>query len=267
MSVTFKGLVFSVVRDDFDSDPQQGNVRVIEWHGSKAAIYGQFASIRNASSGSQPKCSISQVGSTPYYSLIAVYPDLQDLEPEEPDEQAVDRWTIHTETLQTDGFSLPEAVSEASAFDTGFYDKTYRKLLEDGDLSEPGLVFLRNAANGYVTAIDLFLEMRRGATHFDDEYVVLRRTRTLGNGQASKINLKAIRLIYDSGALGLPSNVGFTLPDAPDVAEWPENAYWGWRLRTQQCEFNGNRVEQSYEWVFAAWSTTYYARATGSFPF
>lgn len=263
----FTGSIFSKVRDEFTSDPQSGNVRTIEWQGSRDAIYGHFSSLRNSTEGAQARCSITQVGNTPYFSLIATFPDLQDLEPEDPEEQAIDQWTISTEVLQTDAFSLPAAVEEALIWDSANppAPKTYRKLIEDQATDETGYASLVGPA--YPFAQSLKLEIGRGATHFDDEYVVLRRTRTLGNGQASKINIKAVRKIYDGNKLGVPSNVGFALPSPPPTAEWPEDAYWGWRLRTQQSSYNGNRVEQSYEWVFAAWSLNYYTRTDEAFPF
>lgn len=268
----FKGLTFTKTRDEFTSDPQLGNGRLIEWQGDRQSVYGQFSALRNSVDGAQARCSVRQVGDTPYYSLTAVFPDLQDLEPQNPEEQVVDRWTIHTEVLQTDGFSMPGVAEEAGFFETDPSRKgTYRKTLEDGDLSDPGYNILKNSAAGgqpvYPVARDLIVELRRGATHFDDEYVVLRRVRTVSNGSALKINLKAVRLIYDSNKLGVPSNVAFAMPTLPPVSEWPINAYWGWRLRTQSADFVGNRIEQTYEWVLAAWSTFYYARTDAAFPF
>lgn len=94
MSAIFKGTTLSLVRDELVSDPQYGKGRELEWHGDKAAIFGQF----NIVNTQNCRARIAHEG--PLYKLTATFQNLQDQEGEE--ETPVDRWTIRTEGLERD---------------------------------------------------------------------------------------------------------------------------------------------------------------------
>lgn len=249
MPALFKGQQLAIVRDEAVIDPQNGKGREIEWNGEKNAIYGVAAGL-----GTSARVRITQNG--PLHVLVATFQNLQDGAPE----VATDRWTVRTEVLEKDGFLHPAVNADMEAYNAQVGLIEYRKELE-GAVSE-GRALISGVAARPI-AVQMVRELSRGATHFEDEYIVLRRVRTISAAYTTKMTLFGSRLIYASGQLPVPGNVLFSLPSFPAN---PPQAQWGWRLRTQESEFVGNKVEQQYEFVLAAWSTLYYSTAGGNFP-
>ena len=245
MAAIFKGAKLSIVRDEMAIDPQNGRARVVVWQGAKDDIYGMLAELRLGTA--PPRLQTGQEG--PLHTLTATFATLNDGATETP----TDKWTINTEVLEKAGFFHPtvNAAMEASA-NPADWRMAVEDAVKDGTLvSFPGV-------QG-----QMFLELRRGATHFEDEYLVLRRTRSVSTSYTTQMSLTASRLIYSSSQLPVPTSVLFTLPNLPAN---PAQSQWGWRLRTQSSEVVGTKVEQAHEWVLAAWSTLYYSVSGSAFP-
>lgn len=247
MSTIFKGTKqVQLVREEFVFDPQNGLVLEREFRGPTTAVNGLV--------GGMPSTLTFRTNQEgPVGSLIVRYPNGDNLVAETP----VDRWEIDTEVLDRDGFYHPTIQAEMEAYTI---PASYRKQIEDAvenGTTSPAVAATNPGAN------KIFLELRRGASHFETEFLVLRRQRTISPSYTGRLTLNATSLIYSALQLPVPALVGWTLPTLPSN---PPQSQWGYRLRTQKTAFVGNRVEQVHEWVLAAWSTLYYTVATSNFP-
>ena len=238
-------------RTEVVRDPVTGLQAEQEYIGLKAAI--------SALEGQQPPTSTTRIveETSPVSSLVVRHANGGVIEPEE----GVDRWEIDTEPLDQDGFNHPTVQAEMLAYSI---PADYRKQIEDAvenGRSSPAVA----ATNPGAAAI--FVELLRGATHFETEFIVLRRIRAISTAYTPKIILNANRYIYSLAQLPVTNILAWTLPGATgnDLPPNPEQAQWGYRLRTQRTVITGIRAEVIHEWVLAAWSTLYYTVSTVNF--
>ena len=118
---------------------------------------------------------------------------------------------------------------------------------------------------GYPLFKNVVRHLRSGVTGYQIDFVTLRRFRQIDLTYAyagGKMSLSDGQIVYSTAQLNLPSNVTFTLPSTP--SDPSADFSWGWRLRGQRVELQGNYAEQVVELVFAPWSTLAYTNATGN---
>ena len=259
----------SKVRDEYNTDPQQGPSRITEWHGLYDALLAYLGTLGQVRSRLAPLTG-------PLWSLIVytygggAVPDQDPL-----DETPTDRWTTNTNILERELWMHPIVYNAAITYDSANPNKFKRQLevfaADENPSSSPEPYGDTSAlpppyASNTVASVaqEVVKELGRGVTHYEDEYLVLRRTRSISTSYPVAMPLYSVRYIYQTAQIGMPANVAFSLPIFPPN---PPQSLWGWRLRTQQSEFVGpTRVEQVFEWVLAAWSTLLYIPATANFP-
>lgn len=171
----------------------------------------------------------------------------------------VDRYKFSKESIDREIWTLEAVQSEANNYgDIQDYKKIIEDALEDGD--ETAMTLSLPPAN-YPAAWKTLTELARGATHYEDEYIVLARERVVGIKYTPKLDLKNTSYIYTTAQLisvfGIPNFSNVFLPDAPSYI--PPQTQWGWRSRNEQINFlEGQKAEISQDWVYAAWSTNLY---------
>lgn len=178
----------------------------------------------------------------------------------------IDRWTVSSEILEKDLFSMPEAITEMSAFTAGraYYQRGIRNALKD----ESNLDTQFSAGTTPI-AYKILEELRRGVEVFEHEYTILTRTRTFDRlnpfSLPENLQLNSNRTVYTTAQLqaveSIPPDVLFTLPTDPSTN--PEQTLWGWRIREQQAEITSSTTGvHRTSWVYAAWSTFLYTPYT-----
>lgn len=176
-----------------------------------------------------------------------------------------DRYEISWEMEQREIWSHPTVKESMIAYDAlsaGEAD-TFRKRAEDAvdsntddsDITDP--VFAQVVAN-----------LKAGINSWEQEYIVLRRTRVVPPNLSSPVNISAASLIYTTAQLQLPGDVLFVVPSDAEIATFPEpdpdNFRWGWRRRPSTSTIQGQANEQTSEFLLAAWSLLFYTSATSN---
>lgn len=249
MSAQWKGsaLVVLVSEEPF-SDPATGLKYVDRiWAGRQAEIQGFANDLEEAGIGYQISAS------PPIFSVSARVPI------SDPVTEVLDRYEVTTEALDKSVFDHPLVIADSVAYDAALADSavTYRQRAEEAVAAVdvgPTETFQR-----------VVRHLRSGVTGYQIDFLVLRRFRQIDLSFAfagGKMNLSDGSFIYSTGQLNLPSNVAFTLPATP--SDPSDDFSWGWRLRGQRIELQGNYAEQIVELVFAPWSTLLYANASGN---
>jgi hypothetical protein len=249
MAAVFKGTSITLERTEFIRDPAGGDATEFTWVGEFNAIMARMTIERNAGA----LCRTSQNG--PVHTLTATYRAIIDGGVEVP----VDTWTLTTEVLQKDVFTHPLAIAEEGIW---VPRSNYRRLITEAVENGEALV---EGFNGSPFAQVLYRTLSAGQTDYEVEYYVLRRNRVVSPNSTSRLNLTTTQWIYNTSALPVPTAVLLDLPNNQTLSA-PFGTAWGWRLRGQQSEYIGAKVQQSHEWVLAAWNTGFYAPTGANFP-
>lgn len=274
--MTFTGTVqlakvgYQLTEDRFFYDPQQLPTRRTVWEGTKTKLLALQQSLPCQTELTNVKGQL--------YRLVATRVGGAALEHgQHSDPVWSDKWSIHTDALEKQIWAHPLIFAAAKAYDSENPNKFKRELekyAEDSGaesasspaclgnsnpLAEPYQAFVV-----YQVADLVLIELGRGCDHYEEECLTLRRVRSISTGFRTAMPLYTARLVYTSAQLSLPDDVRFSLPTFPAN---PAQAVWGWRLKQQQSEFLApGRIEQSFEWVLAAWSTLLYEQSTANFP-
>lgn len=177
-------------------------------------------------------------------------------------QQVVDRYTFAKEQIEKEIWTLPGVQAEALTFGGGM--SAYRALLEDTAETLDGAeetILNSSQFDPYPIMRKILIELTRGATAYEDEYITLRRERVVGIKYTPKLSLEANSIIYTTGELisvfGIPNFPYITMPATPTT---PPNSRWGWRSRKQEVQFiEGQKIQVIQDWVYAAWSTNIYS--------
>lgn len=216
-----------------------------EYQGTEAAVRGLELPLTDQGLSYR----IDQNG--PVWSLFVDDPVQEDID------ETLDRWEIFTESTEKSMFELPNVVSEGELYNAGILTgvASYKSVVEAAVETKDTII--ENQSN-WPQAYKLIRTMRAGVTGWQLDLVGIRRTRRIQSSIAEnyRINLDAGLYIYNTGQLGLPSNVGFGVPVTPPAIS--DLFTWGWRKRSQRLEIIGSFVEQTVELIFAPWSTLAY---------
>jgi hypothetical protein len=255
-AIKFTGTALTIARDEVVSDPKTGRSREVEWVGSKTAIYG----LSNTMGG--VKWRVGQRDAL--WTLTANFERGEITPPPEESataEQPVDRWTVTTDVLDRTVYLHPKAQADIAADEAGAY--AYKAKMEKMLVSGVDNGWLDTFPGAGVNARAVFYELQRGADNYEDENMVLRWQRQMPSSWTTKLTLQATRKIYSTAQLPIPTALLFSLPDFPTTPL--KQAQWGWRLRGQESEYEGDRVVQTHVWALAAWSTFLYDVATTNY--
>lgn len=241
------GASIKLVRTRRIFDPQQGWSTVEEWEGSKNACTNK----QGEYFGVNVRTDLSHDG--PKYRLTATIGEIQRTGGEQ--EQPVDTWEIDTEWVQNSIYENPNVLQLAGTVLTlaawkEEIDRARKKTPPALDSSTPA---------GKVT---LFEHIVRGVEAYEVKRIVLSRVRSVSVGYAGQFTCDAVDKVYTTARLissfGIPSAIAARLPANP--AYTPTNSAWSWKQRRASSRFSLriNKVEEVFDFVFAAWSTTLY---------
>lgn len=169
-----------------------------------------------------------------------------------------DRWSLATEAVTQDLFAHPDVAFEANNWGGTDGPEDFRDTIEeavkDGDP-------VPSTVSGSAIAVAVYHELRRGASSYETETLVLRRTRQTQT-TVSRPPILDNNQVWSTGALSgvfdIPAGVLFNLPPNPAIT--PTNTAWGWRIGDQSLDAAGNfsKFEDVLSFTFAAWSMFYY---------
>jgi hypothetical protein len=110
----------------------------------------------------------------------------------------------------------------------------------------------------------LYEKFLRGQDSFEFRRLTLRLTRVISATFAGRAVLDPIEKIYTTLKLqttfGVPNTVFNLLPADPPASLTPPDTAWSWKLRQDgfQIVLSTNKVQETKDWVFAAWDTDLY---------
>lgn len=173
-----------------------------------------------------------------------------------------DRWERFTETAQEDIRNNPRLVAailtevspagSTAAMINGLY-KDFKDQIKAGN---------KNANYGATNVQAFFELLSRGAEAHEVRRVILRRRRTIALRFLAQSEVLAVERIYSTSALisafAIPNAIASKLPVQGDAT--PTNTAWGWKERSDDSMIlaASSIVEETKEFVFAAWSTLLY---------
>lgn len=235
-------------------DSSTGNSWEHEWTGSLSGIASLAASLVAAGARVRDE-SANGVG-----RLIATY----SYDPDAPvaDEEATDRYEFDMEPVQVSLFNHPVAAGEIEAYgiaNANIGESGYKRGIEAAvNAGDPFPL----TAGVYPVGAEIYRLLSRGVESYELKRPVLSRVRTFSPNFSGRVVLSAIETVYTTAGLvrdfAIPATVASQLPaDPPEV---PAGTVWAWKLRTDRSVYipAQNRVEETRDWVFAAWSSLLY---------
>jgi hypothetical protein len=238
-------------------DPNLGEQQIENWEGSEEAL---ISIARNTVIPSGGKCRVSQ-GDGPIYRMAVSYGEVQS---GGTTETPIDRWERVTEYIQEDLRQNPNVIAAAGTA------KTLNKWVQDVkaalranlELSE----FYATEDDPNPTIADeqnlLYELYSRGTEAHEIKRFVLRLRRTISVNFVGRSVADPIEKVYITPTLislfNVPPEVAGTLPANPPTS--PAHTAWAWKQRQDNSVFlpGLNKIEESKDWVFAAWSTFLY---------
>lgn len=255
MSATWKGTLQIVLTSDEPYfDPATG-IKYTDriWEGREDVVRGWANELEQSGIGYQIFAK-----NPPVFGISARIPI------NEPTSEVLDRYEITTEAQDKSIFEIPDIIADADTYDAGIANgaDTYREIAEE--CARKKRATPTSTVPGFGARFERIVRnLRAGVTGFQIDFLTLRRFRQIEQsyGYASgRMNLKDGLSIYTTAQLNLPASVAFQIPDAPTN---PGTDYlWGWRVRGQRVELQGNTVEQVVELVFAPWTLAAYSASS-----
>ncbi len=238
-------------------DPQIGEQQIENWEGEEEAL---ISIARNQIIPSGGKCRVRQANG-PIYGMSVSYGEVQS---GGTTETPIDRWERVTEYIQEDLRNNPHIITAAGTA------ATLNKWVQD---IKAALKSNQTLTQFYTTEADpspviadeqeiIYQLYSRGTEAHEIKRFVLRLRRTISVNFVNRSVANAVETIYTTAALianfGVPPEVANTLPATPAGA--PVNTAWSWKQRQDNSVFlpGLNKIEESKDWVYAAWSTLLY---------
>ena len=259
MSVKWKGTgakgpikILDAIRVDADG----GRYRDEQWIGESTAIRSLYYAIRDHSPDADAR-EVSE-GNSPLIKLISST-RLANESGVEPTEE----WTFTTELLERSLFEVPAAAAEAVTYSQTVgplsqYRHDIEKAAEDGEGLPSNLASLP-------TAVEILRLLGMGVTGWEDETVVLRRTRRAQLDYNFAFYVQEPKFIFTTDQLGVPAEFQYRFNEL-FTGPTPVGTMLGWRLRTQELTQSGDQMEETIEWMAGYWSLLFYVAATESYP-
>lgn len=242
MAIVWNGATEGLFKTEVQIDPVTGSVTEYSFEGSLAAMQARI----NLEAAAGRMVRSSQDGPT----LMVVSRAEQFLG------EVTTIWTLRTEMVEKDVFALPAADAEAGVY---ISRAQYRKDIQAAvDQGKP-LTGNGPSPVTFPVAHRLYLELARGVEAYMRAYRVLQKKTTVSTSSANRLDLTVEEKIYSTAQINPPTALLINFPSSFPAA--PANSVYGWLLRGQELEQVGSKVNIFEEWVFAAWSTTFYAVA------
>lgn len=241
------GASIKLVRTRRQFDPQQGWSTIEEWEGSRNACtnkQGEYAAVGIRSD-------LSHDG--PKWRLNVTIGDIVRTGGE--DELPVDTWEIDTEWVQNSIYENPKVLELAGTVVTL---AAWREEITRAMKKTPPALDSQTPAG----KVRLFEHIVRGVEAYESKRIVVSRVRTISVGYAGQFTCDAVDKIYTTARLvttfGIPVAIANRLPPNPSYV--PANSAWSWKQRRSSSRFQlrVNKVEEVFDFVFAAWSTILY---------
>lgn len=176
----------------------------------------------------------------------------------------LDKYEISWEMEQRELWNHPHIAAAAKAYDDALAnpgDQTFRAIAEDAVDGKLGI-----SPVGVMAEVIAYL--RAGLTHWEQEYIVLRRTRVVPPSVGVPCNIFAASQVYTTAQLLLPTSVLFHVPSDAEIAAFPnpnsDYFHWGWRRRPSTSTIQGQANEQTSEFLLAAWPLIYEAATSNA---
>lgn len=244
-------------------DPDLGDSIQETWNGLRFQILSLAQGFKKIGA----KVRVSHRG--PKYSLTVTIGQT----PARGVETPVDKYEWDTEQFQSSIFNSPGISREAAAFEAlniNYSRADYRRLIETAVKNGQRLTVPLAPAASFPFANSAWRSLCRGVESFPLKRLVLRRIRTFSLDYAQRQTLEAFPTAYTSAAMavappdgfGIPQKIFSQFPADPTAVETPDGTFWGWWLRTDRSEQIPalNKVEETREWVFAAWDESLFAK-------
>lgn len=225
-----------------------------EYEGTREAIVGMFTDARTLPNAQSVEI---RRGQGPKYVLSIKLANLEGLEEEAPELKV----SVRTEILQKDIWQHPTIISALST-QTIATRANFRAKVTDaadtGDFADFTLDFPTDPLNAL--GLSIVGELQRGATHYEDETTAISIARVVSPFYSLPMAIYTAKLVYTTSQLPIPANYPAEVPDSTTLTPI-SGANWGWRLRTQESEWTGGKISQSFEFILAAWSSFLYSQA------
>lgn len=242
------GASIKLVRTRRIFDPQQGWSTVEEWEGSRNACTTK----QSEYAGVNIRSDLSHDG--PKWRLTVTIGEIQRGGGE--DEQPVDTWTIDTEWVQNSIWENPNVILNAGTIaELASWNAEIKRAMK----KDPPALDTQTPAGKVV----MFNMIARGIEAYESKRIVLSRTRTVSVGYAAQFALDAVETVYSTARLiqlyAIPAAISNRLPANPPN---PSAGFqWSWKQRRASSQFvlRSNKVEEVFDFVFAAWSINLYA--------
>jgi hypothetical protein len=250
---TYKGHEgYELLREDINHVWGQGWFTSREYYGLSSAIQG----LRHPLAADGWEFNITNEGA---YSRCMAQRQAQ---PTDPGTDYYDRYTITTETIEKDIWTLDAIHAGATSEYGGDFKAlkdTVESVIEEGN--ETFLSGLPEAS--YPVTWAAYREIAAGVMNYEEQYKILTRERVVSVLYGTKLPLIQFNTatIYTTDQLkaqfGIPDLTGIAWPTAPTVNI--PNTKWGWRNRRQDVQqMEGQKVTITEDWAWAAWSTNLY---------
>lgn len=241
------GSSIKLVRTRRTFDPQSGWATIEEWEGSRNACtnkQSEYAAVNVRSD-------LSHDG--PHWRLTVTIGEIQRTGGEE--EVPVDTWEVDTEWVQNSIYENSNVLDAAGSVSTL---AQWRKEIERAMKKDAPALDTQTPTN----KVYLFNHIVRGVEAYESKRIVLSRVRTISVGYAGQFTCDAVDKIYTTGRLIndflVPAAIASRLPADPSYT--PDNSAWSWKQRRASSKFQlrMNKVEEVFDFVFAAWSVLLY---------
>jgi len=233
-------------------DSAAGNAWEQEWVGSVSGIAALAATLIAAGARVRDE---SQAGVGRLLATFAADPDNPTAE------QAIDRYEFEMEPIQVSLFNVPAVAIEGAAYAAANSGGValYRQQIQDA--AQGGAVYPFDSAL-YPYGAEVYRLLSQGVESYELKRPTLSRVRSFSPNFSGRVVLSAVETVYTTAALvrdfEIPATVASQLPANPD--ETPTGTAWAWKLRGDRSVYipQLNRIEETRDWVFAAWSTLLY---------
>lgn len=122
--------------------------------------------------------------------------------------------------------------------------------------------FSANGPEPYLYKI--YLKLLRGEDSFEYRRTTLKLSRVVTSNYAKRAVIDPIEKVYTTEKLrttfDVPDSVYRLLPATPGANLTPPDTAWSWKLRqdSYQIVVSANKVQETRDWIFAAWDTDAY---------
>lgn len=254
------GVNATLITAEATFDPLQGYTLTQRWEGSGSALL----SLGNAFSQAGARATLSTDNGKSVLNAIfggqIGTPDGQAVGSAAAGaEQApIDRYTVSSEFADVSVFNNPYVIAESITYiSTAQYKKDIETAVNDGTT-------LTLSTVNFPFAHIIYRLLSRGGDAYQVRRPTLKRTRSMPVYSAQRMTIGEIDPVLSTAALialmGIPVAIQSMLPVQASLPTPPADTAWAWKLRSDTSDYvlAANKIEETKEWVFAAWHTLLY---------